>query len=111
MFYLKKSLMGYKVVENENNADFMAWSVSEGNKLLKDLEENKENYKTYKTKYNDLLEVKNDLDLKIKDLTSNLTATMEELNELKELLSSTLEELTIEKKKNANFLRISKERA
>ena len=111
MFYLKKSLMGYKVVENENDADFMAWSVSKGNELLEDLEEYKEKSKEYETKYIDLLGVKNDLNLKIKDLTSNLTATREELNKLKELLSSTLEELTIEKKKNANFLRISKERA
>ncbi len=111
MFYLKKSLMGYKAVENEEEADYMAWSVTDGNKLLEDLRENKENFKDYQTKYIDLLGVRNDLNLKVNNLTKDITDKTQELKELKELYSKVLDELNAEQKKNANFLRISKERA
>lgn len=110
-FYLKKALVGYKNVGVEEEADFMVWTLSEGNELLKEWANYKKKAKEYENQNINLTQIKNSLNSQVEILTKDLTSTKDEIKQLKDYLSKTLNELENEKKKNANFLRISKERA
>lgn len=110
--------MGYKIVENENDADFMAWDINEADdffskmtKLTKENQDKQGLLTQAKQKNQELAEKNQELQTKIKVLEETLrTETTQAINS-QELYIQTKNLLEVEQKKNENLLRISRERA
>lgn len=110
-FFLKKALMGYKHTENQNEADTIAWSVDEGSQLLQEWKKYKNLAGEYRDKILNLTGKNDELNTKVKELSEILQKSSQELKDLQELNNKIISELNSEQRKNANFLRICKERA
>lgn len=116
-FYLKKALMGYKESE-QSKADYMAWDIDEADdffskmsKLTKENQDNKELLSQSREENEKLAEENKKLQAKIKELEENLRKETARTINSQELYLQTKDLLKVEEKKNANLLRISKERA
>lgn len=106
MFYLKKSMVGYKICD-EQDAEFKAWNLEDAKLLLNAYNETpslKEEINSLKKEKEDLEQENSNLDIKYKDLVKNYNSLVNKYNSL-------IEESENIKKFNNNLLKISKGRA
>ena len=109
--------MGYKESE-QSKADYMAWEINEADdffskmsELTKENQDNKERLSKSREKNEELAEENKKLQEKIKELEESLRKETARTINSQELYLQTKDLLNVEEKKNANLLRISRERA
>lgn len=113
--YLKKAMLGYKTVETKEEAEQMMFSIGEGEQILNDLQDYENQVKTLTNKTTSLTKDLMTANTKINDLNNDLLKlkkSYEEKISILEKNNSILKiNLSSEKKKNANLMRITRERA
>lgn len=105
-FYLKKTIMGYKICDEEE-AEYKAWNLEDAKLLLNAYNETpslKEEIKSLTKEKEDLEQENSNLDIKYRDLVKTYNSLVNKYNSL-------FEESENIKKFNDNLLKISKGKA